>query len=80
MAGKKGVTPPGFDNLERAERGRWKPVGDEPMGKTPLSFKVPRSYADKVHSLPSKVKSEWLRKLVIDAIDSGKFPSTEETP
>ena len=80
MTAKKGVLPPGFDNLERSEGGRWKPVGEEPMGKKPLSFKVPVSYADKVHSLPSAIKSDWLRKLVIDAIDSGNFPSTEETP
>lgn len=68
--------PIGYDKQER-NKGRFglRPDADEPLGKKPVSVRMPESYADKIHELPPLIKSEWLRRIIKNAVDNGDFPS-----
>lgn len=70
---EKKPAPPGQEELNRSDQGTWTIKGDEPLDKA-VSLRLPMSYSQKVQALPPLVKSEWLRKIICEAVDQGRLP------
>ncbi|MFY7883518.1 MAG: hypothetical protein ACOVOV_01595 [Dolichospermum sp.] len=61
---------------ERSDTGQFAPIGDEPLDKQVIGVRLPQSYSDRVKALPGK--SEWLRRIICEAVDRGELPELED--
>ncbi|MEL7039360.1 MAG: hypothetical protein AAFO04_27660 [Cyanobacteria bacterium J06592_8] len=57
----------GFQGQRNEETGQFQPIGEEPLDRTIIGAKLPKSYSERIKNLPNK--SEWVRRVLCEAID-----------